>query len=123
MEQQYPVTLGHASVGKVTVDQEGLYCRVRCSCLLPEPGIYRLMAGSGENLGILVPRDGSFVLDRKIPAKQLRTGGTSFFLRPKDAPEKDHFAPIVPEEPFAYISRLKDSFLEARDGQVGITIT
>lgn len=32
------------------------------------------------------------------------------------------FIPIKPEEPFAYIERLKDAYLVRQDGQVGIII-
>ena len=32
------------------------------------------------------------------------------------------FVPISPEEPFAYISRLKDAYFERRYGQAGVVI-
>ena len=32
------------------------------------------------------------------------------------------FVPVYPEEPFAYMSRLKGAFLEIRNGQMGINL-
>ena len=87
--------------------------------------MYRLMVDTGpvrENLGILVPKDGSFALDTKVPAKRIGEGNMIFSLISKQEEYKGTFVPIYPEEPFTYISRLKESFLVHRDGQPGINI-
>ena len=87
--------------------------------------MYRLVVTCGtnqENLGILVPGDGCFMLDTKLPIKRIGEGNLSFSLVPKQEAYGGTFVPICPEEPFAYISRLKHSFLVLRDGQPGICI-
>ena len=33
------------------------------------------------------------------------------------------FVPVYPDEPFAYMSKLKDAYLEVREGQPGVVIT
>ena len=75
-----------------------------------------------EYLGILVPVDGGFGLDTSVPIKKLGQGTPSFSLVPKTAALEGTFVPIVPEEPFAYLSRLKNAFLAKKEGQVGAVL-
>ena len=125
MEGQFPVILGFRQVGKVLVQRQGLYYHFSCRCLLDGDSMYRLLVTSGtirENLGILVPAEGSFVLNKKFPVKKIGEGELSFTLSPRKEDTVRTFVPIKPEEPFAYISRLKASFLMVRNGQPGICI-
>ena len=62
------------------------------------------------------------MLETKVPVKRIGEGEMSFILIPKQVPLSGTFVPISPEEPFAYISRLKKSFLVYKNGQVGILI-
>lgn len=126
MEQQYSVSLNGKPCGKVTVTRQGLYYRIRCRCLLPDNDIFRLQAACGmtkENLGVLVPTEDRFGLTTRIPVKQLREGELTFSVIPKREPVSGHFVPILAEEPFAYISRLKKSYLQIKEGQVGIRVS
>lgn len=85
--------------------------------------IYRLMAScedQQQDLGILVPLDDAFGITTKLPVKQFREGEWSFCIRTKRQAPSGCFVPISPEEPFAYITRLKDSFLVHQNGQPGI---
>jgi len=126
LEFQYSVTLNGQHCGKVTVDRRGLYYHVRCRCILPTEDIFRLQVTCGKvsrSLGVLAPTEDRFGLDTKIPVKQLGEGEPAFLVISKRQPVAGHFVPIVDEEPFAYISRLKESFLEIRNGQMGIIIT
>ncbi len=75
-----------------------------------------------ENLGICVPMDGQFGLDRKIPCKRFGAGTPEFMLLPKYPDAVGKFVPVYPDEPFAYMTRLKDAYLQVRDGQPGIVI-
>ena len=93
--------------------------------MLSDEKIYRLTVTCGklqENLGILIPQNGIFVLDTKLAVKKIGEGEMSFTLKLKQEKFSEMFVPICPEEPFAYISRLKESFLMVRDGQPGICI-
>lgn len=125
MERQFAVTLGEKQVGKVLVNRQGLYYAFHCRCDLAMDRIYRLMVTCGtlrENLGILVPNDGCFMLDTRKPVKSIGEGDLRFSLHTKEEKHTCIFVPIFPEEPFAYISRLRESFLIRRDGQPGIVL-
>ena len=116
---------GANSVGKVTVEQQGLYYRISCRCHLTGKGMHRLMVCCNEkqeDLGTLVPMDGAFGIEKRIPVKRLGEGIPEFMLMSKDRVQKGKFIPVYPEEPFSYMSRLKDAYLERRNGQLGIMI-
>ena len=125
MEQSYAVTVKGTPVGKVLVQKQGLYYHFSCRCQLKGDTIYRLVVTSGStsvNLGVVIPVDNGFVLNTKLPIKKIGEGEMIFTLRTKQDESLDAFIPIKPEEPFAYISRLKDSFLTLQDGQAGILV-
>lgn len=125
MEEQYSIKLGDKTVGKAEVHREGLYYRVRCRCPEMGTGVYRVTVSCGgrdERLGILVPVDSCFGLDTRIPVKKVGEGPLSFFAVPKHGPVEGRFVQLSPEEPFRYISRLKDAYLEKRNGRVGVVI-
>ena len=116
---------GSSSVGKATVQQQGLYYRISCRCRLPREGMHRLLVVCNEkqeDLGTLVPIDDVFGLEKRIPVKRLGEGSPQFQLIAKGNPGTRKFAPVYPEEPFTYMSRLKEAYLERRDGQLGIVI-
>lgn len=125
MEHSYSVTLSETPVGKVIVRQQGLYYHFSCRCDLPGDIVYRLMVICGavrENLGILVPEKESFVINTKVPVKRIGEGNMRFILVSLREQHQSTFIPISPEEPFAYIARLKQSFLTIQNGQPGIQI-
>lgn len=125
MNQCYGVYFGSQLVGKVQVLRQGLYYRFVCRCQLTGDVMCRLevsCGGNRENLGIVIPMDGGFGLDTKIPVKRIGEGQLHFFLMPKHEVPAGRFVPISPEEPFAYIARLKESYLVRKEGQVGVMI-
>lgn len=122
----YPVRFGEQSVGSARVSRQGLYYHVECRCALTGDTMYRLEASVGEkrvDLGILVPMDSGFGLQTKFPVSRLGEGELQFCIRPKqEAAPGRHFVPIIPEEPFSYLERLKDAFLEIQNGKKGASI-
>ena len=87
--------------------------------------MYKLQLTCGNHstsLGILVPISEVFGLDTRLSVRQAGEGDMDFQLIPKEEELSGTFIPICPEEPFAYISRLKDSFLCIQDSQPGILI-
>ena len=126
MEGNYPVLMGSQSIGTVKVTRQGLYYRFDCRCRLSGDVMCRLRVSCGEvtrDLGILAPESGAFVLRTGIPVKQLGEGAVQFQVLPRHKPMTGRFVPISPEEPFAYLSRLQDAFLEIRDGVPGLVIS
>lgn len=125
MERYFPVTVCGKQAGKILVRQQGLYYHFQCRCDLSGDVIYRLMVTCGtarESLGILIPGENGFVLDTRLPVKRFGAGEMTFFLIPNHEKARKTFIPIHPEEPFAYISRLKHTFLALQNGQPGIRI-
>lgn len=125
LEGIYRVEYHHRSVGKVQLIQQGLYYRVICRCECAGDEVLRLFAESEsgrENLGVMLPEDGTLRLDRKVPAKQIPKGKLRFFLSAGAAKPEGNFIPICPQEPFAYIEALKDAFLATEHGKIGIVI-
>ena len=107
------------------MERQGLYYRICCRCDLGGDTMRRIHVICGEkqeNLGVCVPVDGVFGLEKKIPCKRLGEGKPEFFLTPRDPGTLGKFVPVYPEEPFAYMNRLKGAFLEIRDGQMGIVL-
>ena len=125
MERSYVATLYRAPVGKVVVQQQGLYYHISCRCYLNGNTIYRLIVTSGStsiNLGVVVPTNNGFELSTKLPVKKIEEGEMVFTLCAKQEEFSGTFIPITPDEPFSYISRLKDSFLTIQNNTTGILI-
>ena len=113
----YAVRFGDKTVGKAQVTVEGLYYHVVCRCKLTGEVMVRLEAACGdkrENLGILIPGENGFELDTRFPISR---------LLPRHDPLAGRvFVPITPEEPFAYLERLKTAFLEIQEGKKGASL-
>lgn len=125
MEGNFTVLFGSQSVGKIQVTRQGLYYRFLCRCKLSGDVICRLCVRCGEKeerLGILVPTGDGFGLDTRVPVKRIGEGEMAFFLLPAHEAPDSTFVPLSPEEPFAYLSRLKDAYLEKRQGQLGVVV-
>lgn len=123
MEGIFQVYLGNLPAGKVQVIRQGLYYKITCRCQINGDMIYRLYAVTGdkrENLGVVVPDGDGFVLEKKIPIKQIGEKEPQYILSMGAGFDRGTFVPICPEEPFAYIDRLKTAFLETENGKIGI---
>lgn len=124
--EDYAVSLGGKPVGRAQVSRQWLYYRVVCRCNLSGEVMYRLECACRErktNLGILVPCESGFGLETCFPVSRVGEGKLTFTLQPKHDPLTGRsFVPIAPEEPFAYLARLKNAFLEIQDGKKGANI-
>ena len=109
------------AVGTAEVTREGLYYRFRCRCKLEEDAVCRVTAGK-ERLGILVPSGDGFELQTKLPIKRFGDTVPEFRLAPNKPVLEGKFIPIKPEEPFAYIERLKEAYLVRNGGQIGLVL-
>ncbi len=121
MEGIHDIYLGEQQVGSAEVTREGLYYRFRCSCSLEGNSVCRVNV-CGQTLGVLIPRGELFCLETKLPAKRFANKIPIFSVQPNRPVLEGRFIPISPEEPFAYISRLKNAHLARQDGQLGIVI-
>ena len=125
MDGTYDIFMGKEAVGTATVEQQGLYYRFCCKCSISGAVMCRVMVscnGHHENLGILIPMGDGFGLTTKLAVKRLGKGDFRFRILPKHAKSQGEFIAVYPEEPFAYLTRLQNAFLEVRGGQVGVVI-
>ena len=123
MKTFYTVTQKGKSCGKVSVTRQGLYFLFHCRCKPEGREICRLLLICGDqqhSLGIPVPTGDCFEITTRLPVRQFGTGEWCFSLVSRQNEFASVFVPISPEEPFAYIARLKDSFLVHQNGQPGI---
>ena len=121
----YELKQGDKVVGNVQVEKQGLYYRISCRCRLTGNEIHRLTVTCGgrtENLGICVPMEGGFGVEKKLPCKNLGQGTPEFTLVPKQEKMQGKFVAVYPEEPFSYMARLKGAFLARQAEQLGIVI-
>ncbi|MBE6976711.1 MAG: hypothetical protein E7439_05920 [Ruminococcaceae bacterium] len=125
MDGLYEIQMGGQAVGKARVTRQGLYYHFDCRCRLSGQVICRLVAQSGdktENLGIPVPCGKEFVLQKLVAAGKLGNGCLEIRVVPKGVALDSSFIPLKPEEPFAYIARLKNACLQRKNGQLGILL-
>jgi hypothetical protein len=125
MEGTYPILLGGEVQGQALVNRQGLYCCITCRCRLSGEVMYKVILRCGdhqEDLGILVPQNGGFCLQKRIPAKLLTGGELSFLAVPKHKPLAGKFVPLSPETPFPYLTKLENAYLARQNGQTGIVI-
>lgn len=117
----FDITYNNQPVGKAKVSVEGLYYKVSCRCQLPEKVIYRIYLISGDvklDLGICVPQDAYFVLNKKIPVKQIQKGEFSFYVYEKRNHEEIvRSIPVANNLPFSFIAQLEQARLEIRGNQ------
>ena len=123
---EYEILLGGQSIGKARVEQQGLYYAISCRCRLSGEVVWKVTVSCGdrsESLGILVPESGAFILSTRIPVKRLGEGTLMFHAAPRHTELRGRFVPISPEEPFAYLSRLENAYMEVRNGQIGVILS
>ena len=121
----YDIFLGKEIIGQANVTRQGLYYHFACKCDLSGDVLYRVSVschGHHENLGILIPAGSGFGLSTKVSVRRLGEGRLQFRALPKHQKCERVFVPVYPDEPFSYITRLQNAFLEVRDGQAGVLL-
>ena len=121
--QQYKLEQAGEVIGSVDVGREGLYLHFSCRCDLCGEVMYQLFLCTGAEtlcLGLLVPMDGRFGLEKRIAAGKIQPGPMSFVIRPRHAAMEADFYPVSSEDPFAYLRRLEQSYLIRREQSWGV---
>ena len=125
MSETYPILLGSTCIGEACVSRQGLYYQIICICRLSGEVVYRVRASCGdkaENLGILVPEDGQFVVRSRIAVSKLGTDTLSFQVIPKHKKMDDPFVPLSPDEPYTYLSRIDEMYLLKHGSQIALRV-
>lgn len=125
MSEEYPVFLGNEQIGNAQIRKQGLYWKIQCCCQLSGQVIYKVLICCGQqetNLGVLIPEKCGFVVETSVPIKRIGAGPFTFRAVPRHEKVTGAFVPIYPEEPFAYLQRLTESYLQIREGRMGIIL-
>lgn len=125
MEGIWNIYLDEKVVGTCRIWREGLYSHISCRCAKAAEGICRLVMECGDvamDLGILVPVEGGFGLERKFPAKKLPEGQPRFFVTGPGRQKDEAFLPVREGEVFLQLSRLRDARFARRGGEVGVIL-
>lgn len=119
----YNVLFRQQCVGKATVKREGLYYCFRCRAELPSEQIYRLIMLNGmeqKNLGILVPCNHVFILNKKLPVSHFSGEGFEFFITSSD--DNSKCIEVVQDKPFDYIDKLSRATYRLKNGKSYIVL-
>ena len=125
MDETFDILMGGERVGMARVIRQGLYYCFSCRCNITGEVICRVSVSCGnrtENLGVLVPVGTEFGLEKRVAVKKLGRGVFRFRAAPKHGSEMESFVPVYPDEPFSYLTRLQNAFLEVRKDQVGVVL-
>ena len=124
MKEMYFVEYNGNPVGSVAVSREGLYYRFRCLVKLEEKQICRLQCCWGNqcmDLGILIPVNNHYELDRKLPVKNFTDADCIFRITSNQT--KERFIPIRQDAPFSNLQHLQNAKFSVRDNIPGIVIS
>lgn len=125
MECSMDILLGSDVIGTAKVNREGLYYKFCCKCFLSGEVVFKIVAecdNKKANLGICVPKDGAFGLEKRIPVKQLGEGCIAIRAVPNHGDLTGEFVPLRPEEPFTYLERLQKCHIERRGNVLGVVL-
>ena len=125
MEGIRSVYFEDTTVGNCRITREGLYYRIACRCSRVTEAVCRLVLQCKDqniDLGVLVPVDGGFGLDKRIPVKQLPLGQPHFLINVPGRREEPRFVPVREGEPFSYLSNMKGARFARRNGEAGVVL-
>ena len=124
MDGTWNVNFEGRIVGTCRIWREGLYARFSCRCNRVAEDICRLFLCCGEvtvDLGILVPVENGFGLDRRLPLRSLPDESyPEFCIRLPERPLVGKFIPVKEGEAFCALSRLADARFGKKDAAVGV---
>lgn len=116
---EYPIYADGEAVGKVELIRSGLYYELFCQCRPIREQMSELVvqtADTTEKLGLLIPKNGSLQLHKKVPIKRLGEGQLRFALQRRGEDTEETVA-VDPEKPFAFLERLNDAYLVTEAGE------
>lgn len=125
MCNKFNVYLEKQIVGTAEIQINGLYYHICCRCKLPTGKLFRLNAICGQHtvdLGICVPFEDGFGVNKRVPVKNLDTENVLFQLSTKQGASNSIFLPLDPQKPFEKMAYLMDAKFERQNGVAGLLI-
>ena len=112
----FEIFFNEAVTGQAEMVKEGLYYKIHCTCSLPNSGIHRIIISDGEitrDLGICVPVGDKFVLNTRVPVKNIKGDQPKFHL----VSGKHTAIPVATGKPFSALDKLETARLQVTNGQ------
>lgn len=126
MDRSYPITYHQQCIGSAKMHKEGLYMQIRCVCRFPDKQIYKLYASCNNQqieLGIPIPKNLEFVLEKRIPIKQLSDTEVKFYAKRKNNALPAEGIPVSADCPFERLADLHEgAYLQHTEGTLKIVI-
>lgn len=117
----FEILYDQSVVGEAEMVKEGLYYKIKCTCMLPESGIHRIVVNDGEtlrDLGVCVPVGDKFVVNVRIPTKYIKGKNLKFYL----VSDKNKGIVVATGMPFSQLDNLESARLQIANGQTEIII-
>ena len=113
----YCIYLGNQKIGEAIVVKQGLFYSIHCLCDITGSVPLRItVKGDREvDLGLCVPMGDRFGLNTSIAISKV--GGSQLYFegRPKHKVKTKEVITVSPDEPFQYLSKLKEAYLVSRN--------
>lgn len=112
--------------GKAEVKEHGLYCRIYCKCDMPTQQPCKILLqteGKCIDLGTCIRVGSKYVIDTKIPLKNIDPKTMQFTMCLKAAKAAGGFVPVEDDRPFPFIHKLEKGRMVLQNGQVGVVFT
>ena len=115
MVGEYPIFFAGEEKGIAVVTRQGMFWYIRCSCqCCEELGCSVIVSWTEDqcvDLGRCFREEDRWCLSTRIRRNAVPEGKPVFRMMIKNAKSAERLVPIQPEEPFAYLSRLKNAYL------------
>ena len=124
MQKCFPITYNGEPAGTMNVTKEGLYYQFQGQCSFRKNDYYRIIAkypGGTKDLGLCVPIGNSFLLQKRVSAKEIPYDNWSFYAT--DSSSTPRFIGVKDDQPFLYLSSLEYAVFSAENGGCGLRIT
>lgn len=122
---EYLVRRDGKEIGSVAVETSGLYLKIWCQCYNLTAGFHRLHMIYQDKtiiLGLLIPKNKEFVLDKTIPRKSAGFGTPEFVVISGERDLDNTIVRLQPGTPIEYLETIRSWKLCNSDGESSISV-
>ena len=126
MEGNWSVYFENKVVGTCRIWKEGLYYRFHCRCDKVTETVVRLLLQCGDttvDLGILIPVDSQFGLEKKLAVRNVPAGEPRFSIKVLSEQSNERFIPVREDGKFDALSNLENGRFGKQAGIVGVFLS
>lgn len=119
--EYYDVRYNGDCVGKVSIQRDGLYARITCTCQFLNDDFYRLLLGCGDkwmDLGLLVRTKSGFGICTQIPIKKINFDTVVFKVSNAAYKNNQKYVTIDPTIPFVYFEDIDNLRVQLKDNKL-----